>query len=119
VLKYKELPSSSGSARHFQKGDDDPLTFHEPHGGKTLKQGTLTEYLRKLGIDRETFMAALGGVVNFAVIANEDKFLRKELSNGVFVSNCLTCCELIATGPEEALTAAEASHACPTTLSMN
>lgn len=120
MLEYDELPSSGGSARHFQRGNDDPLTFHQPHGGKTLKQGTLTEYLRKLGIGRETFMAALAGAgVCSAVIAGEERFRRTAIGNGVLVSHCLTCCDLVATGMEVDISAAESSHACPTVLSLN
>jgi hypothetical protein len=120
MLGYKELPPSPGSARHFQRGDEDPLTFHEPHNGKTLKQGTLTEYLRKLGIDRETFMGALAGVTQVdSVVAEEEKFRRTQITIGVLASNCLTCCELVATGSEEEVSAKEATHACPTTLALN
>jgi hypothetical protein len=118
VLRYKELPPSPGAARHFQRGNEDPVTFHEPHG-KPLKQGTLSEYLRKLGIDRETFMAALAGTSEVAVIiANEESFRRTALANGVFASNCLNCCELVATGPEAEVTAAEAAHVCPHAASL-
>lgn len=120
MLGYVELRSSGGPARHFQRGEEDPLTFHEPHGGKTIKQGTLTEYLRKLDIDRDMFMAALGGTIAVdASVEDEEKFHRKEIANGILVSNCLLCCELVATGSEHEVKAAEDTHACPTSLAMS
>ncbi len=60
-LGYVPFSSGGGSARTFLKsgGDPDLVTFHEPHGSDTIRQGTLTEYLRKLKIDRETFLGHL------------------------------------------------------------
>jgi len=60
-LGYEEMKSGKGSARNFHNPDRQPnvVTFHEPHKGDNLKQGTLTEYLRKLLIDRDEFMKLL------------------------------------------------------------
>lgn len=63
VLGYEQLPSSGGSARNFYNPNREPavVTVHEPHKGDTIKQGTLSEYLRKFHISREQFFEALGG----------------------------------------------------------
>jgi len=98
LLKYHELPSSGGSARHFQRGDEDPITFHEPHGNAPIiKQGTLTEYLRKLDISRDIFMKALAGSVEEESerISDEERFRRTSLANGIIVSNCHTAMPLL------------------------
>lgn len=60
-LGYTELPSKGGSARNFHNPQRIPelVTFHEPHGGDTLRQGTLSEYLRKLDLSREEFFQLL------------------------------------------------------------
>jgi hypothetical protein len=116
-LGYRKLPSPPGSARHFQRGDEDPLTFHEPHGKSHLKQGTLREYLRKLGIDRDGFMVALAGSAKDGeAIGDEERFRRTSLTNGIIVSNCLDCLQTVAKGIEKDVTAAEAVHVCPLAL---
>jgi hypothetical protein len=55
------MESNRGSARDFHNPNRIPVivTFHEPHGGDTIRQGTLCEYLRKLKIDRDHFMKLL------------------------------------------------------------
>jgi hypothetical protein len=114
ALKYEQLPSKGGSARHFQRGTEDPITFHEPHGGDTLKQGTLTEYLRKLDIDRAAFEKALSGSRSFDIDAEEERYRRTMLSNGSIVSNCLSCLNVVIESfLEEEVDAAEATHSCP------
>lgn len=56
-LGYQETKSKGGSARSFYNPERDPdlVTFHEPHGGDTIRQGTLSEYLRKLKLSRDDF----------------------------------------------------------------
>jgi len=56
-LGYSLCHSKRGSARTFRNPNRDPelVTFHEPHGSSTLRQGTLREYLRKLKISVEEF----------------------------------------------------------------
>ena len=58
ALGYQEMKSGQGSARNFHNPNRDPqlVTFHEPHKGDNLRQGTLSEYLRKLKIGRDEFM---------------------------------------------------------------
>ena len=58
---YDQLPGGKGSARSFYNPNREPdvVTVHEPHGGDTLRQGTLTEYIRKLDTDRDTFLSKL------------------------------------------------------------
>jgi hypothetical protein len=120
VLKYRQLPSSGGSARHFQRRNEDPVTVHEPHGKSGLKQGTLREYLRKLGVDRDAFMVALAGSVDDgATIGDEERFKRTSLANGVVVSNCLSCMNVVAKGSEKDVIAAEATHSCPLAVAAN
>ena len=60
-LGYDSFGSNGGSARSFLKpgGNPDLVTFHEPHGNDTIRQGTFTEYLRKLRVDRATFLSHL------------------------------------------------------------
>ncbi len=60
-LGYTELPPTRGSARSFYNPNRTPelVTFHEPHGGDTLRQGTLSEYLRKLNLSRDDFFELL------------------------------------------------------------
>jgi hypothetical protein len=115
TLKYKQLPSKGGSARHFRRGVEDPVTFHEPHGNDTLRQGTLTEYLRKLKISREEFDLALAGLdAQRQASVDEERFRRTSLPNGNIVSNCMTCFNLVADAPlEEIIIAAELEHVCP------
>lgn len=113
ALGYKQLKSKGGSARHFQRGNEDPVTFHEPHGGDTLKQGTLTEYIRKLRIDRGIFEAALDGLASEKSSIEEEHYRRTILSNGTIVSNCLSCLNVVAESlSEEEVISAETSHSC-------
>jgi len=60
-LGYMEMKSKRGSARSFHNPSRNPqiVTFHQPHGGDTIRQGTLTEYIKKLGLDRDEFMRIL------------------------------------------------------------
>ena len=59
-LGYRELSSGSGSARTFySETKDHVVTFHQPHGNDTLRQGTLASYIRKLEIDRSLFLEKL------------------------------------------------------------
>lgn len=116
-LGFKELPSRGGSARHFEReSDQEILTFHEPHGGQTLKQGTLTEYLRKLRITREKFEDALRPTITLQAeaVPLEDRFRRAMESDGTIISNCSSCFEVIHKSKiEDEIIMAEASHICP------
>jgi len=115
TLGYEQLRSKGGSARHFQRGTEDPLTFHEPHGGDTLRQGTLTEYLRKLQIDREQFVSALegGGLESSQAGDQEENFRRTTKPDGRIVSNCMQCFQVVADSSlEEEVEIAEGSHIC-------
>ena len=74
AMGYEQLPSGGGSARNFYNPNRDPavVTVHEPHNkGKTLKQGTLSEYLHKFRISRDDFMNLLGGESKADAIAVE------------------------------------------------
>lgn len=65
-------------------------------------------------------MAALEGTVEIgASVQDGERFHRKEIAAGIFVSNCSICCEMIATGLEQEVTAAEASHVCPISLAKS
>jgi len=46
-----------GSARDFVNVDRDPpvVTFHEPHGNRTIPRGTMNLYISKLKITKEQF----------------------------------------------------------------
>jgi HicA toxin of bacterial toxin-antitoxin, len=112
-LKLKELPSKRGSARHFQRlSDSEILTFHEPHGKGTIKQGTLSEYLRKLEITREQFEDALYPQITL-MESSEERFRRSSDSDGTIISNCMRCFEVVLRSKlEEEILAAEAAHAC-------
>jgi predicted RNA binding protein YcfA (HicA-like mRNA interferase family) len=114
VLGYEQLRSKGGSARHFQRGTEDPVTFHEPHGSDTLRQGTLTEYLRKLGVTRDQFEAVLSGFGNpIGDQMDEERYRRTARPDGVIVSNCLLCFSVVAqSSSEDEVSAAEAAHSC-------
>jgi predicted RNA binding protein YcfA (HicA-like mRNA interferase family) len=60
-LGYKPMKSGHGSARAFYSPSREPAvaTFHEPHGKDSLREGTLREYIRKLRLTREEFLAFL------------------------------------------------------------
>jgi predicted RNA binding protein YcfA (HicA-like mRNA interferase family) len=58
ALGYAPMKSKRGAARSFHNPQRNPpvVTFHEPHGGDTIRQGTLTDYLNKLNLERDKFM---------------------------------------------------------------
>lgn len=60
-LGYQQMKSKQGSARSFHNPNRQPdvVTFHEPHGGDTLRPGTLREYLRKLRLNKDEFLMLL------------------------------------------------------------
>jgi len=60
-LGYELYKSHAGSARSFRKpgGNPELATFHQPHGGDTLRVGTLRTYIRKLGLSNERFLELL------------------------------------------------------------
>jgi len=113
-LQYKQLKSKGGSARHFQRLSDGAiLTFHEPHGGDTLRQGTLTEYLRHMDVSREEFIQALEGRTSLAAASEEERFKRVLDSDGTIISNCNECfARVMRSKIEEEVAAAEAGHPC-------
>jgi len=55
------MKAKRGSARTFACDAREPsvVTFHEPHGKDTLREGTLREYLRKLKLNRDEFLELL------------------------------------------------------------
>ena len=111
-LHYKQLDSKGGAARHFERPDGQICTFHEPHGGGTLPQGTLREYLRKLKLSREDFEVALLGQSENSAVENE-QYRRCFDSDGTIISNCLKCLELVGRfSSDEEASAAESSHPC-------
>jgi predicted RNA binding protein YcfA (HicA-like mRNA interferase family) len=112
-LKYRELASKGGSARHFERLSDKViLTFHQPHGNNTIPTGTLSEYLRKLGLTREELDMALRGRQG-AEIAEEDRFRRSVDSDGTIISNCSKCLEVVTKSKiEDVVLAAETAHSC-------
>jgi len=65
-LNYEPCGGKAGSARNFKNGNPPAgmppiVTFHEPHGSDTIRQGTLGMYIRKLGISRDEFLRLLNG----------------------------------------------------------
>lgn len=60
-LGYQPMKGRRGSARTFTCESREPavVTFHEPHGKNTLREGTLREYLRKLDLSRDEFLELL------------------------------------------------------------
>lgn len=60
-LGYTPMKSKHGSARSFHNPNRQPpvVTFHEPHGNETIRQGTLREYIRKLHLERDEFLRLL------------------------------------------------------------
>jgi hypothetical protein len=52
-----------GSARDFVNIERDPqvVTFHEPHGNKTIPRGTMGLYISKLKLTKEQFAELLEG----------------------------------------------------------
>jgi predicted RNA binding protein YcfA (HicA-like mRNA interferase family) len=62
-LGYVPCKPKAGSARNFENFELAPpvVTFHEPHGSKTIPKGTLSSYIRKLGITKERFLELLNG----------------------------------------------------------
>jgi hypothetical protein len=113
ALKYKQLPSKGGSARHFQRGNEDPVTFHQPHGNDTLKQGTLAMYMRFLDTDIDKFLAAVDGERKNEETLDE-RFRRTLLGNGSIISHCCECCNPVITSFDSGeIEMAELSHVCP------
>jgi predicted RNA binding protein YcfA (HicA-like mRNA interferase family) len=118
VLGFEQLTSKGGSAMHFVRSADGEIqTFHRPHRTKTIPQGTLTEYIRHLKITREEFTDALSGVsrnqILEVVIAEEERFRRTSKPDGVIVSNCCTCLDVVLESLSvEEITAAELAHPC-------
>jgi predicted RNA binding protein YcfA (HicA-like mRNA interferase family) len=113
-LGFRQLPSKGGSARHFQRFSDKTIhTVHEPHGGDTLRLGTLTEYLRHMDISREKFLQALDGTVSIAEQTQEDRFRRTQDVDGTIISNCNQCLNLVIKSKiEDEVIAAERRHPC-------
>lgn len=62
-LGYLPLPNKKGAARHFKNDDRDPpiVTFHEPHGSREIRHGTLRENVRKLKLTKDEFLDLLEG----------------------------------------------------------
>ncbi|MGO9211233.1 MAG: type II toxin-antitoxin system HicA family toxin [Terriglobales bacterium] len=60
-LGYELQHQKRGAARTFYHPNRNPplVTFHEPHGGDTLRLGTLREYLRKLNLSPADFLERL------------------------------------------------------------
>ncbi len=112
-LNYRPLKSKRGAARSFERlADGEIVTFHEPHGGDTLRKGTLSEYIRKLGITREEFDEALSGAAQKNE-ADDERFRRTVEPDGTIVSNCMLCLGVVKKSKdEEEVNAAEAAHSC-------
>jgi HicA toxin of bacterial toxin-antitoxin, len=113
-LGYRLYKSHPGSARTFVNDEREPseVTFHEPHSTNPIRLGTLSEYLRKLKVDRDKFADLLYGSPTNAV-EDEERFRRSLESSGHIVSNCTKCYEMVARSAVEAeVLAAEAGHPC-------
>jgi hypothetical protein len=112
-LGLKKLPNKRGAARHFQRlSDGEVFTFHEPHGNDTIRQGTLTEYLRKLNVTREELEAAL--YPSSQTSGADDLFKRTIEADGTIISNCTKCLNVVFRSKlAEEVAEAEAAHACP------
>ena len=117
-LDYKLSKRAAGAGRTFVSKTRVPgeVSFHEPHGGKPIPNGTLSEYLRKLKLDRDAFFRLLDGVSEVPAIeavGEEDRFRRSFESSGEIVSNCTKCFEVVARSMIEAeILAAESAHPC-------
>ena len=114
-LGYRLFKSHPGSARTFVSDKREPteITFHQPHDSNPIRLGTLSEYLRKLKVDRDAFADLLYGNQNVKAIEDEEKFRRSLESSGHIVSNCNKCYEIVARSMVEAeVLAAEAAHPC-------
>jgi hypothetical protein len=75
----------------------------------------LTEYLRKLQISREQFVAALeGGDLESSDDGDSDENFRRSIkSDGTIVSNCMRCFQVVADSSlEEEVETAESAHVC-------
>lgn len=108
---FIELPSKRGSARHFQRlRDGEIFTFHEPHGGDSIRQGTLAEYLRKAEIDPEELWRV---PEEASRQSDEEPYRRSVEADGTNVSNCTSCFAVVMKSKnEEDGLAAEAAHTC-------
>jgi predicted RNA binding protein YcfA (HicA-like mRNA interferase family) len=62
-LGYSLYENKRGSARTFHNPFAAPerqfVTFHEPHGSNRIRKGTLREYVSKLGLEHDNFLAFL------------------------------------------------------------
>lgn len=63
-LGYTLQNTKGGAARSFynEHGSPPTHTFHEPHGGRGLRKGTLRAYVSRLGLSRSEFLALLARV---------------------------------------------------------
>lgn len=66
LTKLSYAPSKHkkrGSARDFVNLNRDPqvVTFHQPHGNKTIPRGTMGLYISKLNLTKEQFAELLEG----------------------------------------------------------
>jgi hypothetical protein len=110
--RYKQLPSKDGSARHFRRDNEDPVTFHEPHGSSTIPQGTLGSYLRKLDLSVDDFLSAVNES-SPAEESLEERFRRTLLGDGQTISHCCTCWQPVITALSlDEVSEAETNHIC-------
>lgn len=117
-LGYRLATKHPGTARTFVSDTrvPDVVTFHEPHGKDHLRHGTLSEYLRKLEIDRNEFADLLDGISDVPIIQAvnaEDQFRRTQAPSGEIISNCMKCYGVVAKSMDEAvINEAESQHPC-------
>jgi hypothetical protein len=122
-LEYAQGKSHGGSARNFfrnpgarkDKRLPDLVTFHEPHGSGTIRPGTLSSYIKKLGLEHNEFLDILNGVVSEETTAESEELFRHTTSpDGRTISNCLRCLVPVADSKdEEEVKALELAHRCP------
>jgi hypothetical protein len=114
-LDYHQSKNSAGVGRTFTSKTREPevVSFHEPHGSDTIRQGTLSEYLRKLQISREAFFSLLEGLQQENSEIEEDRFKRYTDPSGLITSMCTKCFgKVVQSVHIHEVDAAEAAHPC-------
>ncbi len=116
-LGYTLSKSLAGAGRTFVSKTRVPyeVSFHEPHGGKPIPNGTLSEYLRKLKLTRDEFFALLAREKNAQRSTQEEseQFRHYTDDNGLITSVCGKCFEKVVQSIHlHEVEAAEAVHPC-------
>jgi predicted RNA binding protein YcfA (HicA-like mRNA interferase family) len=120
ALGWDFFKSKPGSARtYIDRKTGEPATFHEPHGGDTLRKGTLREYLTKINVSHDRFMEVLrsGAAAETRDPSDEERFTRRTDVDGTVISNCNSCCNVVLQSKVlSEIDAAESMHPCYLTI---